>query len=126
AAGSRLRRRPISAARVARRRRRAAPQHGARRDGLREDRLALAARMPGDRVARACSRRAQPLSSARSMSAPTSTPKFGSRIGFILAAAGSAIGLGNIWRFPYTAGESGGAAFVLVYFFFVLLVGVPV
>lgn len=60
------------------------------------------------------------------MSAPTSTPKFGSRIGFILAAAGSAIGLGNIWRFPYTAGESGGAAFVLVYFFFVLLVGVPV
>ena len=60
------------------------------------------------------------------MSAPTSNAKFGSRIGFILAAAGSAIGLGNIWRFPYTAGESGGAAFVLVYLFFVLLVGIPV
>lgn len=51
---------------------------------------------------------------------------FGSRIGFILAAAGSAIGLGNIWRFPYTAGENGGGAFVLVYLGFVVLVGVPV
>lgn len=57
-----------------------------------------------------------------------STPsgKFGSRLGFILAAAGSAIGLGNIWRFPYTAGDSGGAAFVLAYLVFVLLIGVPV
>ncbi len=63
------------------------------------------------------------------MSAPTSpsgAPKFGSRIGFILAAAGSAIGLGNIWRFPYTAGESGGAAFVAVYLAFVIVIGVPV
>ena len=51
---------------------------------------------------------------------------FGSRLGFILAAAGSAIGLGNIWRFPYTAGENGGAAFVLVYLGFVLLCGIPV
>ncbi|MCB9715258.1 MAG: sodium-dependent transporter [Myxococcales bacterium] len=59
------------------------------------------------------------------MSAP-STGKFGSRIGFILAAAGSAIGLGNIWRFPYTAGENGGAAFVLVYLGFVALIGIPV
>jgi len=49
-----------------------------------------------------------------------------SKFGFILAAAGSAIGLGNIWRFPYTAGESGGAAFILVYLGFVLLIGVPV
>ncbi len=48
------------------------------------------------------------------------------KTGFILAAAGSAIGLGNIWRFPYTAGENGGGAFVLVYLFFVLLIGVPV
>ena len=48
------------------------------------------------------------------------------KAGFILAAAGSAIGLGNIWRFPYTAGENGGGAFVLVYLFFVLLIGVPV
>jgi len=47
-------------------------------------------------------------------------------LGFILAAAGSAIGLGNIWRFPYTVGESGGAAFVLVYLGFVALIGVPV
>ena len=38
-----------------------------------------------------------------------------SRIGFIFAAAGSAIGLGNIWKFPYLAGDSGGAAFVFVY-----------
>ncbi len=48
------------------------------------------------------------------------------KAGFILAAAGSAIGLGNIWRFPYTAGENGGGAFVLVYLAFVLLIGVPV
>jgi len=43
-----------------------------------------------------------------------------------MAAAGSAIGLGNIWRFPYTAGENGGGAFVLLYLGFVLLIGVPV
>jgi NSS family neurotransmitter:Na+ symporter len=64
------------------------------------------------------------------MTEPASTSSargaFGSRVGFILAAAGSAIGLGNIWRFPYTAGENGGAAFVLVYLGFVLLCGVPV
>ena len=48
------------------------------------------------------------------------------KAGFILAAAGSAIGLGNIWRFPYTAGENGGGAFVLVYLLFVLLIGIPV
>ena len=51
---------------------------------------------------------------------------FGSRLGFILAAAGSAIGLGNIWRFPYTAGENGGGAFVLLYLIFVLALGLPV
>lgn len=51
---------------------------------------------------------------------------WGSRIGFILAAAGSAIGLGNIWRFPYTAGEGGGAVFVLVYILFVAMLGFPV
>ncbi|MDA0685099.1 MAG: sodium-dependent transporter [Bacteroidetes bacterium] len=48
------------------------------------------------------------------------------KAGFILAAAGSAIGLGNIWRFPYTAGENGGGAFVLVYLLFVLVIGIPV
>ena len=47
-------------------------------------------------------------------------------MGFIFAAAGSAIGLGNIWRFPYTAGENGGGAFILLYLIFVFLIGVPV
>lgn len=46
-----------------------------------------------------------------------------SRLGFILAAAGSAVGLGNIWKFPYIAGESGGGAFVLIYLITVLLIG---
>ena len=50
---------------------------------------------------------------------------FGSRIGVILATAGSAIGLGNIWRFPFTTGQNGGAAFILVYFVCVLLLGIP-
>ncbi|MEE9395351.1 MAG: sodium-dependent transporter [Planctomycetota bacterium] len=48
-----------------------------------------------------------------------------SRSGFILAAAGSAIGLGNIWKFPYIAGHHGGGAFVLIYLFFVAFVGLP-
>jgi len=51
---------------------------------------------------------------------------FGSRLGFILAAAGSAVGLGNIWRFPYMAAEHGGGAFVVIYLGFVILIGVPV
>ncbi|RLA72066.1 MAG: sodium-dependent transporter [Epsilonproteobacteria bacterium] len=46
-----------------------------------------------------------------------------SRIGFILAAAGSAVGLGNIWKFPYIAGENGGGAFVLIYLFTVMFIG---
>ncbi len=48
------------------------------------------------------------------------------RLGFVLAAAGSAIGLGNIWRFPYVTGQYGGGAFVIVYLAFVLAVGLPV
>ena len=40
---------------------------------------------------------------------------FGSKLGVILATAGSAVGLGNIWRFPYMAGHNGGAAFILIY-----------
>ncbi len=51
---------------------------------------------------------------------------FTSRFGIICAAAGSAIGLGNIWRFPYVVGESGGGAFLLVYLGFILLLGIPV
>lgn len=58
--------------------------------------------------------------------ATASRGQFSGKMGFILAAAGSAIGLGNIWRFPYTAGESGGGAFVLIYLGFVFLIGVPV
>ena len=51
---------------------------------------------------------------------------FGSKFGVIAAAAGSAVGLGNIWRFPYVAGESGGGAFVLIYLSFIFFIGVPV
>ena len=51
--------------------------------------------------------------------------QWSSRTGFILAAAGSAIGLGNIWRFPYVAGQNGGGAFVLLYILFVFLIGLP-
>ena len=50
---------------------------------------------------------------------------FGSRLGIILATAGSAVGLGNVWRFPTLAGENGGGAFILIYIFCVLLLGVP-
>lgn len=52
--------------------------------------------------------------------------QWGSRIGFILAAAGSAIGLGNIWRFPYLVGKNGGAAFVVVYLLITVFIGFPV
>ena len=51
---------------------------------------------------------------------------FGSKIGAILAAAGSAVGLGNIWRFPYEAGNHGGAAFILVYLACVFILGMPI
>lgn len=52
--------------------------------------------------------------------------KFGSRLGFILISAGCAIGLGNVWRFPYIVGKYGGAAFVLIYLVFLLILGLPV
>jgi NSS family neurotransmitter:Na+ symporter len=51
---------------------------------------------------------------------------WGSKIGFIFAAAGSAIGLGNIWRFPYVTGQNGGAAFVFIYIFFIIIIGLPI
>ncbi len=51
---------------------------------------------------------------------------FSSRFGLIAAAAGSAVGLGNIWKFPYIVGENGGSAFILVYLISILAVGIPV
>lgn len=50
----------------------------------------------------------------------------GSRLGFILLSAGCAIGIGNVWKFPYMAGQYGGGAFVLVYLFFLAIMGIPV
>ena len=50
---------------------------------------------------------------------------FGSKIGIVLATAGSAVGLGNVWRFPYMVGENGGAAFLLVYLVCILMLGLP-
>lgn len=52
--------------------------------------------------------------------------KLGSRLGFILLSAGCAIGIGNVWRFPYVAGRYGGGAFVLIYLFFLVVMGLPV
>lgn len=51
---------------------------------------------------------------------------FGSRLGFLLVSAGCAIGIGNVWRFPYVAGQNGGGVFVLFYLLFLLCMGVPV
>ena len=48
---------------------------------------------------------------------------FASRLGFILISAGCAIGLGNVWRFPYIAGEYGGAAFIVLYLIFLVILG---
>ncbi len=50
---------------------------------------------------------------------------FGTKLGIILATAGSAVGLGNVWRFPYVTGQNGGAAFLLIYIAFVIIMGVP-
>ena len=55
----------------------------------------------------------------------TERANFGSRLGIILATAGSAVGLGNVWRFPTMAGENGGAAFILVYILCVVVLGIP-
>ena len=51
---------------------------------------------------------------------------FGSRLGFILVSAGCAIGLGNVWKFPYMAGQYGGAAFILIYLLFLIILGLPI
>lgn len=52
--------------------------------------------------------------------------KLGSRLGFILLSAGCAIGIGNVWKFPYMAGQYGGGAFVLFYIFFLVILGLPI
>ena len=52
--------------------------------------------------------------------------KFGSRLGFILVSAGCAIGIGNVWKFPYLCGQYGGATFILIYLIFLLALGIPV
>ena len=52
--------------------------------------------------------------------------KLGSRLGFILISAGCAIGIGNVWKFPYIAGQGGGGAFVLFYFLFLIILGLPI
>ena len=52
--------------------------------------------------------------------------RLGSRLGFILISAGCAIGIGNVWKFPYLAGQNGGGAFVLIYLFFLIILGLPV
>ena len=51
--------------------------------------------------------------------------RFSNRLGFILISAGCAIGIGNVWRFPYIVGQYGGAAFVLIYLFFLVILGLP-
>lgn len=51
---------------------------------------------------------------------------FGSRLGFILVSAGCAVGLGNVWKFPYICGENGGAAFILIYLVFLAILGLPI
>ena len=59
-------------------------------------------------------------------SIPGARDSFSSKFGVIAAAAGSAVGLGNVWRFPYIAGEGGGSAFLIIYIGFVLLLGIPI
>ena len=52
--------------------------------------------------------------------------QFGSRLGFILVSAGCAIGIGNVWKFPYMCGQYGGAAFILIYLVFLAILGLPI
>ena len=51
---------------------------------------------------------------------------FGSRFGVLVAVAGSAVGLGNLWRFPYLVGNNGGAAFIIIYLLFIILLCLPI
>ena len=56
----------------------------------------------------------------------TDRESFKSRIGFLLVSAGCAIGIGNVWKFPFITGEYGGGVFVLFYLIFLLIMGIPV
>ncbi len=56
----------------------------------------------------------------------TQRESWGTRFGFLMAAAGSAVGLGNIWRFPYLTGENGGSAFIIIYLFSIVIVGLSI
>ncbi len=58
--------------------------------------------------------------------APVGREKLGSRLGFILLSAGCAIGIGNVWKFPYITGQNGGGAFVVIYLFFLAILGIPI
>ena len=60
------------------------------------------------------------------MEQPNQRAVFKTRIGVIATTVGSAVGLGNIWRFPYEAGEHGGGAFLALYIGFIMLIGIPV
>ena len=51
---------------------------------------------------------------------------FSSRLGFILVSAGCAVGIGNVWKFPYICGKYGGSAFILIYLVFLAIMGVPI
>ncbi len=66
------------------------------------------------------------MATSNEQSAAPQRERFASRLGFILISAGCAIGLGNVWRFPYITGEYGGAAFVLLYLIFLIILGLPV
>lgn len=66
------------------------------------------------------------VGSAASDDSKAGHPMWSSRLAFILAASGSAVGLGNIWKFPYITGENGGGAFVLVYLLCIALIGIPI
>ena len=68
----------------------------------------------------------QPDTAPSASSTANKREHFASRLGFILISAGCAIGLGNVWRFPYITGEYGGAAFVLLYLVFLVILGLPV
>lgn len=68
----------------------------------------------------------QPSTAPSASSTANKREHFASRLGFILISAGCAIGLGNVWRFPYITGEYGGAAFVLLYLVFLVILGLPV